>query len=75
MNFYCVVAYRDGVHLAKNATIQYSSVSVCVCVCAYYSKSYLSRNMKLEYTVVYENISDKFHNLQCRIKVKVMAQL
>ena len=34
-----------------------------------------SRNMKLEYIVVYENISDKFDNGHCRIKVKVMVGL
>ena len=29
--------------------------------------------MKLEYIVVYKNISDKFDIMHCRNKVKVMA--
>ena len=35
------------------------------------SKSNQSRNMKLDYIVVYENISDKFDIGHCRTKVKV----
>ena len=31
--------------------------------------------MKLEHIVSYENISEKFDNLHCRIKVKVMVGL
>ena len=34
-------------------------------------KSNRSSNMKFEYAVVYENISDKSDNGHCRIKVKV----
>ena len=50
---------------------------MCVCVCVLYdnSKSYLSRNKTLEYIVVYENISDKFDNGNCLIKVKVTVGL
>ena len=48
-------------------------VSVCVCVFLHdTSKSNRSRNMKLEYIEVYDNISDKFDNGYCQIKVKVM---
>ena len=51
-------------------------VCVCVCVCLHdISKSYPSRNMKFEYFVVYGNISDKFDNRHCRIKVKVTVGL
>ena len=39
------------------------------------SKSNLSRNMKLKYLVVYENISDKFDVGHCRAKVNVTARL
>ena len=45
-------------------------VSVFVCF-AHNSKRNRSRNIKLEYTVVYENSSDKFDIEHCRIKVKV----
>ena len=58
---------------------------VCVCVCAVHpcvcaflhvnSKNYSWRNMKLKNIVVYKNISDKFDNEHCRIKVKVMVGL
>ena len=63
-----------------NATIEYSleSVCVCVCVCVFVcvclhdnSKRNQSRNTKLEYAVVYEDISDKFDIGLRRIKVKV----
>ena len=48
------------------------SVHPCVCVCLDdNSKSNRSRSMKLEYIVLYENISDKFDNGYCQIKVKV----
>ena len=53
-------------------------VCVCVCLCVFLhdnSKSNPSRNMKFEYVVVYENISDKFDNGHCQIKVKVMVGL
>ena len=47
-------------------------VCVCVCVCVYdNSKINRSRKVKLEYIVEYENISNKFDNGHCRIKVKV----
>ena len=66
----------------QNATIEYSSESVCVCVCLCVSvflhdnsKSNQSRNMKLEHIVVYENISHKFEIGHCHTKVKVTAQL
>ena len=47
---------------------------VCVCVCVFLhdnSKRNLSRNMKLEYIVVYENSSDEFDIELRRTKVKV----
>ena len=52
------------VEFLQNATIEYSSESVCECVCLCVflhdnSKSNQSRNMEFEYVVVYENISDK----------------
>ena len=56
-------------------------IRVCVCVCASVyvlhdnSKNNQSRNMKVEYIVVYENISDKLDNGHCRIKVKVKVGL
>ena len=66
----------------QNATVEYSSESVCVCVCVSVvlhdnSKSTcnLSSNMDLEYIVVYENISDKFDIGHCCTKVKVTARL
>ena len=46
-----------------------------VCVCMITPKSYRCRNLKLEYTVVYENISDKSDNGHCQIKVKVTVGL
>ena len=47
-------------------------VSVCVCFFLHdNSKRNRSRNTKLEYLVVYENISDKFDVEPRRIKVKV----
>ena len=59
---------------------------VCVCVCVRgcvhvcvflhdYSKRNRSRNMKLEYIVVYENSSGKFDIAHYRIKVKVTVGL
>ena len=51
---------------------------VCVFLCVFLhdnSKSNQSRNMKLEYIVVYENISDKFNKGHCRIKGKVTVGL
>ena len=38
-------------------------------------KSNRFRNMKLEYIVVYDNISDKFDIGHCQTKVKVTARL
>ena len=58
----------------KNATIEYSSGSVCVFL-QDNSKSNRSRNMKFEYIVVYESISDKIDNGHCQIKVKVTVGL
>ena len=70
------------------ATIEYSSLSVCLCVCVSVclcvclsvcvhdnSKNNGSINVKLEHTVVYENSSDEFDIGHCPIKVKVMAWL
>ena len=53
-------------------------VCVCACLCMFLhdnSKSNPSRNMKFDYVVVYENISDKFDIGHCRTKVKVMLRL
>ena len=63
----------------ENATIEYSSESLCasmfvfvfVCVCFDNSKRNRCRNTKLEYAVVYENISDEFYIGLRRFKVKV----
>ena len=49
----------------QNATIEYSSESVCFRDSVFLRfrviiPSNISSNMKLEYIVVYENISDKF---------------
>ena len=41
---------------------------VRVCVCVHCNRS---RNIKLEYIVVYEKSSDEFDIEHCRIKVKV----
>ena len=62
--------------LLQNATRVCVCVCACVCVCVCVcvcdnSKSALSRNIKLEYIVGYENISDKFDNGHGWIKVKV----
>ena len=70
----------------QNATMEYSSESVCgcvcVCVCVCVSvflhanpKNNRFSNMKSEYIVVYENISDKFDIGHCRTKVKFTARL
>ena len=63
----------------ENATIEYSLESVCVCVqvCVLvcFSKRNRSRNMKLEYIVVYENSSDEFDIEHHQIKVKVTVGL
>ena len=58
----------------------YVCVSVCVrvCVCVFLhdnSKRNQSRNMKLEYIVVYENSSDEFDIEHHRIKVKVTVEI
>ena len=53
-------------------------VCVCISVCVFChdnSKRNRSRNMKLKYIVVYENILDKFDNGHYQIKVKVMVGL
>ena len=47
----------------------------CVCVCARNSESYLCMYMTLVYTVLYENISDKFDNGHSRVKVEVTVGL
>ena len=66
----------------STATIEYSSLSVClswclsVClsVCVHdNSKNNGSIDVKLEHTVVYENSSDEFDIGHCPIKVKVTA--
>ena len=66
----------------STATIEYSSLSVCLCVCVSVclsvcvhdnSKNNGSIDVKLEHTVVYENSSDEFDIGHCLIKVKVMA--
>ena len=64
----------------STATIEYSSLSVCLCVCLGVclsvcvhdnSKNNGSIDVKLEHTVVYENSSDEFNIGHCPIKVKV----
>ena len=72
----------------STATIEYSSLSVCLCVCLSVcvcvcvcvsvcvhdnSKNNGSIDVKLEHTVVYENSSDEFDIGHCPIKVKVTA--
>ena len=62
----------------STATIEYSSLSVCLCVCLSAcvhdnSKDNGSIDVKLEHTVVYENSSDEFDIGHCPIKVKVTA--
>ena len=62
----------------STATIEYSSLSVCVSVCLSVcvhdnSKNNGSIDVKLEHTVVYENSSDEFDIGHCPIKVKVTA--
>ena len=52
----------------------------CVCLCVYVclpgnSKRNRSRNMKLEFVVLYENNSEEFDIEDCRIKVKVTVSL
>ena len=39
------------------------------------SKSNRSRNMKLEYIAIHENISDKFEIGHCQTKVKITCPL
>ena len=63
----------------ENATIEYSLESlcvcwcVCVCACVFlpFNSKNRSRNMKLEYIVVYKNSSEEFVIELHRIKVKV----
>ena len=62
----------------STATIEYSSLSVCLSVCVSVcvhdnSKNNGSIDVKLEHTVVYENSSDEFDIGHCPIKVKVTA--
>ena len=64
----------------STATIEYSSLSVCLSVCLSAcvhdnSKNNGSIDVKLEHTVVYENSSDEFGIGHCPIKVKVTACL
>ena len=64
--------------LIHKGQLAINGVCVCVCVCVCVqdnSKSNQSRNMKFEYVLVYENISDKFDKSHCRIEVKVMVGL
>ena len=71
-----IVIFIIIVAFFENATIEYSSESVCVCVCLHdNSKRNRSRNMKFEYIVVYENSSDKFDIERHQIKVKVTIGL
>ena len=73
-NYGCFCNYRVHVRVCV-------CVCVCICVCVFVvflhddSKSNQSRNMKFEYFVVYENISDTFNNGHCRVKVKVKGGL
>ena len=55
-----------------------ASVFVCISVYVFLhdnSKRNRSRNMKLDYIIVYENSSDEFDIEHCRIKIKVTARL
>ena len=76
---YFYIYYSCGL---STATIEYSSLSVClsVCLCVCVSvcvhdnsKNNGSIDVKLEHTVVYENSSDDFDIGHCPIKVKVTA--
>ena len=87
MHFYYsfVFAKRNYRVLIRVCVCVYVCVCACtcVCLCVYVcvllhnnSKSYQSRKMKLEYIVVYyKNISDKFDNGYCQIKIKVTVGL
>ena len=56
----------------STATIEYSSLSVCLSVCVHdNSKNNGSIHLKLEHIVVYGNSSDEFDSGHCPIKVKV----
>ena len=64
----------------STATIEYSSLSVCLSVCLSWclsvcvhdnSKNNGSIDVKLEHIVVYENSLDEFDIGHCPIKVKV----
>ena len=67
--------YLILVAFLQNESIEYSLESVCVCFrVSVFLHDYSKSNMKLEYIVVYKNISDKFDIEYCRTKVKVMAR-
>ena len=73
----CVANYSCGL---STATIEYSSLSVCLSVCLSIcvhdnSKNNGSIDLKLEHIVVHENSSDEFDIGHCPIKVKVTALL
>ena len=60
-------------YVFENATIEYSSESLCASVCVFpcvflrdNSKRNRSRNMKFKYIVACENNSDKFDIGHCR---------
>ena len=58
----------------STATIEYSSLPVCLSVCVHdNSKNNGSIDVKLEHTVVYENSSGEFDIGHCPIKVEVTA--
>ena len=72
-----IISLQKSIIIAflQNATIEYSSESLCVCpclcvrVCA--RSLSRSRNMRLEYIVAYEDSSNEFDIELCWIKVKV----
>ena len=62
--------------LYVNCVWDVSLTAILLYTYKYVTKLYLnseSSNMKFEYVVVYENISDMFNNGHCRIKVKAMV--
>ena len=68
-NYSCVFGKRNYRVLVRVCVCVCVRVCVCVCFCTITRNQ--SRNMKLEYFVVYENSSDEFDIELRQIKVKV----